>query len=239
MSASKVAPMPVSALGGGGGARLPLALATTLCPAPARTPCPATARDLPPAHCRVYTATDLHVDYAANMQWCERVAAAASRRRLRNSNGDNGDNDVLLLCGDVSDELGTLEAALRLLAARFRHLFYIPGNHELWVREADRSVGPTVHAALFVMCALCCPPPQPTLWWVSLSLPLPPPPPLPPLLLCRAAGIRDSLDKLQRVLELCGRLGVHTGPRRVTPHLWIVPLWRCAALACLGCRLAH
>ena len=35
--------------------------------------------------------------------------------------------DVLVLCGDISDELGALEAALSLLASKFMSVFYVPG----------------------------------------------------------------------------------------------------------------
>lgn len=49
-------------------------------------------------------------------------------------------HDVLVVSGDVSDELAALEAALGTLASRFGAVFYTPGNHELWVRERDRWV---------------------------------------------------------------------------------------------------
>jgi 3',5'-cyclic AMP phosphodiesterase CpdA len=47
---------------------------------------------------------------------------------------------VLIVSGDVSDELPSLEEALSTLAGKFAHLFYVPGNHELWCRESDRCV---------------------------------------------------------------------------------------------------
>ena len=45
---------------------------------------------------------------------------------------------MLLLPGDVCDELPRLEATLELLAARFGAVLFTPGNHELWCRESDR-----------------------------------------------------------------------------------------------------
>ncbi len=45
---------------------------------------------------------------------------------------------VLLVSGDVSDELGALEQALACLAAKFAAVFYCVGNHELWIRKKDR-----------------------------------------------------------------------------------------------------
>lgn len=78
---------------------------------------------------RVLAVTDLHVDYAENMAWCERLDGQAFR------------HDVLAVSGDVSDELGALEQALGCLASKFAAVFYTPGNHELWIREKDRASG--------------------------------------------------------------------------------------------------
>ncbi|KAL4428836.1 hypothetical protein ABPG77_005274 [Micractinium sp. CCAP 211/92] len=76
---------------------------------------------------RVLAVTDLHVDYGENMRWCEALPRSRS--------------DVLVVSGDVSDELAALEAALGMLASKFGAVFYCPGNHELWVRERDRASG--------------------------------------------------------------------------------------------------
>ncbi|GAX78946.1 hypothetical protein CEUSTIGMA_g6386.t1 [Chlamydomonas eustigma] len=49
---------------------------------------------------------------------------------------------VLLVAGDVSDCLSTLRMTLSLLQKCFWKVFFIPGNHELWVKGApDRSDG--------------------------------------------------------------------------------------------------
>lgn len=37
-------------------------------------------------------------------------------------------SDVLVVCGDVSDELAALETALATLASKFGHVFYVPGT---------------------------------------------------------------------------------------------------------------
>jgi predicted phosphodiesterase len=71
---------------------------------------------------RVYAWSDLHADYAANR---DRIAAAAGQ-------GTRG--DVLLVAGDVSDRLETLARTLELLRTRFAELFFVPGNHEAWLR---------------------------------------------------------------------------------------------------------
>ena len=72
---------------------------------------------------RVYLLSDIHVDYASNLNWLASL-----------SNSDYRD-DVLLLAGDVSDLPRLLERALRLLVRKFGRVFFVPGNHELWVRR--------------------------------------------------------------------------------------------------------
>jgi hypothetical protein len=47
-------------------------------------------------------------------------------------------DDTLILAGDVSDDVEKFRATLKILKATFAHVFFVPGNHELWVREADR-----------------------------------------------------------------------------------------------------
>lgn len=43
-------------------------------------------------------------------------------------------NDVLLLAGDISDDLDVIRHSLVTVRQAFKIVFYIPGNHELWVR---------------------------------------------------------------------------------------------------------
>ncbi|SEF29792.1 metallophosphoesterase [Variovorax sp. NFACC27] len=70
---------------------------------------------------RVFALSDIHVDYEANARWVESLSRSDYR------------DDVLLLAGDVSDSVVLLERCLRQFADRFKHLLFVPGNHELWV----------------------------------------------------------------------------------------------------------
>jgi predicted phosphodiesterase len=76
---------------------------------------------------RVFAISDLHVDYAANAKW---VAGL--------STGEYGE-DIAIVAGDVSNSLQQLEWALRTMAARFKKVLFVPGNHELWVIGDDRG----------------------------------------------------------------------------------------------------
>jgi predicted phosphodiesterase len=70
---------------------------------------------------RVFAVSDLHADYAENMNWVSRLSRADYR------------DDVLLLAGDVSDLPGRLEDVFQQLTDRFAVVMFVPGNHELWV----------------------------------------------------------------------------------------------------------
>jgi predicted phosphodiesterase len=73
--------------------------------------------------------SDLHTDFRENRMWLERIP------------GEPFKDTVLIVAGDISDRLDTLASTLALLRAKFSHVFYVPGNHELWVRkEAGTSI---------------------------------------------------------------------------------------------------
>lgn len=72
---------------------------------------------------RVFAWSDLHADYAHNR---DLIATAAERDHR---------GDALLLAGDVSDDMDTLARTLGLLRERFAEVFFVPGNHEAWLRR--------------------------------------------------------------------------------------------------------
>lgn len=70
---------------------------------------------------RVFTVSDLHVDYPENLEW---VLALPS---------DEFGHDVLVLPGDVTDSLELLKSTFEVLKSKFGEVLFVPGNHELWV----------------------------------------------------------------------------------------------------------
>jgi len=70
---------------------------------------------------RVMAVSDLHIDYPENLDWLRGLSLLDHR------------DDVLILAGDVSGSLPLLVHAFELLAARFRVVLFVPGNHDLWV----------------------------------------------------------------------------------------------------------
>ena len=71
---------------------------------------------------RVFAVSDIHTDFKKNLRTIENISTADFK------------NDLLILAGDVADRLETIDHTLSILRSRFSRVFYVPGNHELWVR---------------------------------------------------------------------------------------------------------
>ena len=76
---------------------------------------------------RIYAISDLHTDFRENRAALERAGLAGHRQ------------DVLIVAGDIADSEAVVADTLAWLAARFREVFFVPGNHELWVRGEQRD----------------------------------------------------------------------------------------------------
>lgn len=74
---------------------------------------------------RVFALSDIHVDYDANAKWIGALSTADYR------------DDILILAGDVTHKPPLLAWCLNTLSARFRHVLFVPGNHDLWVLGDD------------------------------------------------------------------------------------------------------
>lgn len=66
---------------------------------------------------RVFCVSDIHTDYPQNMAWIHALSLSEYQ------------HDALVLAGDVSDSLPVLEETLLALTQRFKHVFFLPGNH--------------------------------------------------------------------------------------------------------------
>lgn len=77
---------------------------------------------------RVFALSDIHVDFVVNARWIEGLSRSDYR------------DDVLVLAGDVSDSLARLANCLDAVVQRFRKVFFVPGNHELWVLRDPGSM---------------------------------------------------------------------------------------------------
>lgn len=92
---------------------------------------------------RVFAISDLHVDFRENRQWVKQVSDFEYQK------------DVLLIAGDVSHQLDRVEAVFDTLNKKFAQLFFVPGNHDLWVREEGASDSIGKFHQLMDLCADC------------------------------------------------------------------------------------
>ena len=85
---------------------------------------------------RIFAISDLHADFRENRALLDRIPSGPYRE------------DALIVAGDIADRLAVVEETLGFLRAKFRELFFVPGNHELWVRGETRDSVEKFHAVL-------------------------------------------------------------------------------------------
>lgn len=73
----------------------------------------------------IFAISDLHSDFRQNWKLIERLS------------DQDYQNDVLLVAGDISHNLIVVKRTLERLLAKFLTVFFVPGNHELWVSNNE------------------------------------------------------------------------------------------------------
>ncbi len=96
-------------------------------------------------HARVYVLSDIHVDHEANRAWLRAAVARLVRTPCT--------VDVLCCCGDLCEELDDLREVLAELRARFDHVLFTPGNHDLWIRRGKHADSVQKLKAVLAMCS--------------------------------------------------------------------------------------
>lgn len=74
---------------------------------------------------RVFAVSDIHVDFEENLAWVRNILKSKSEY----------EEDILILAGDVSDDFSRLEEVFNIFSETFYKVFFVPGNHELWVHR--------------------------------------------------------------------------------------------------------
>jgi 3',5'-cyclic AMP phosphodiesterase CpdA len=88
---------------------------------------------------RLLAISDLHLAHAVNRDALDAVRACP--------------DDWLILAGDVGEQPGQLDFALRRLVPRFRRVIWTPGNHDLWTSDPfDSSRGQRRYDELLTIC---------------------------------------------------------------------------------------
>lgn len=70
---------------------------------------------------RVWAMSDIHTDVKDNMEFVEGLDCNSFLR------------DALIIAGDVSNNLATTRRTFKALRPKFAAVFYVPGNHDLWI----------------------------------------------------------------------------------------------------------
>ncbi|KPA11997.1 metallophosphoesterase [Candidatus Magnetomorum sp. HK-1] len=70
---------------------------------------------------RIFAISDIHIDYAENLKW------------LQNLSEYDFQDDILIIAGDITDNIELLKKGLKLIERRFFKVLFIPGNHDIWV----------------------------------------------------------------------------------------------------------
>jgi predicted phosphodiesterase len=91
------------------------------------------------AEARLFAISDVHVRFPANRALLEALPAHP--------------NDGLIVAGDVAERQDDLAWTLETLRARFRSLYWVPGNHELWTLPGEG--GPRGEAKYARMIDVC------------------------------------------------------------------------------------
>ena len=76
-----------------------------------------------PVCSKLWAVSDLHVDFPDNWRWLQEMPACK--------------DDGIIVAGDVGTALKVLRETFSLLKSKFKHVFYCPGNHELWLSPSD------------------------------------------------------------------------------------------------------
>lgn len=74
---------------------------------------------------RIFSISDLHVDFSENMEHMQSLSSVDYQ------------DDTLLIAGDVCDCMDKLAQLLTMMKHKFRQVTFVPGNHELWLRDGD------------------------------------------------------------------------------------------------------
>lgn len=77
----------------------------------------------PKGWCRIFAISDVHIDHGgAVLKWAEGI------------NDKEFKNDILIVAGDLGDTFNAIKRGLMIFKKKFRRVFYVPGNHDMWIR---------------------------------------------------------------------------------------------------------
>jgi len=94
-----------------------------------------------PSPTTITSPTPLFEDYNDFYFSCSGGSGGYSSTIERGYSARVGRGDTLLVAGDITHDIILLENTLTWLTHVFEHVFYVPGNHELWITREDKRRG--------------------------------------------------------------------------------------------------
>mmetsp|Transcript_21290 Transcript_21290/g.39471 ORF Transcript_21290/g.39471 Transcript_21290/m.39471 type:complete len:1440 (+) Transcript_21290:135-4454(+) len=92
---------------------------------------------------KIFCLSDIHYDHGNNDEW------------IHNINSTKFLDDVLIVAGNVADTRRNTIRCLQTLRAKFRRVFYVAGNHELWIHPSEKSKYPDSFCKLWSLIEGC------------------------------------------------------------------------------------
>lgn len=75
---------------------------------------------------RVFTISDIHADYRENLL------------KIKNISQSDYKNDTLIVAGDISSKLKLISEVSIILKSKFKSVFFVAGNHDLWLEDRNQ-----------------------------------------------------------------------------------------------------
>lgn len=75
----------------------------------------------------IWASSDLHLDYKENWEWWQELSSIDYQE------------DGLILAGDITHETTQLLRFFEGLLPKFKKVFFVPGNHDLWLEKHDEG----------------------------------------------------------------------------------------------------
>ncbi|MGH1338507.1 MAG: metallophosphoesterase [Aureispira sp.] len=75
----------------------------------------------------IWASSDLHLDYQENWEWWQKLSSEVYQ------------NDGLILAGDITHNTTQLLRFFEMLLPKFKKVFFVPGNHDLWLEEGEQG----------------------------------------------------------------------------------------------------
>eukprot|EP00956_Cyclotella_meneghiniana_P009479 scaffold13120_cov22-Cyclotella_meneghiniana.AAC.3 len=161
---------------------------------------------------RIYLLSDLHCDYASNRNWLRSICC--------DDNGSKEDDDksMILIAGDVSHNLSILEWTFVTLKCKFNEVGFVFGNHDVWLDKPKKhcmQISTKLDSDDENVDNVT------TDTTKNVNLPV--------IVKGKGDGCADSIDKLEKILELCRKHNVRYGPVKIqneqsSSALYVIPM---------------